>query len=148
MNDHTGPDPAFRPSTDRTPSSPDPYGSDLRPVTPPAFNAHPAPPPYAQVAPPYPPQPFGQPQAFVPAKTPGVAVLLSLLWLGAGHLYAGRTTTGIIFMVVNFFLALVSLIPFAFLLTVPVWFGLFIAAAITSHGAAVAYNERLGIRRV
>ncbi len=42
----------------------------------------------------------------VAAKTPGIAVLLSFLWLGAGHAYAGRTAAGVVFMVTNFFLVL------------------------------------------
>ncbi len=55
-------------------------------------------------------------------KSPGIAVLLTILWMGAGHLYANRIATGIILMVFDAFLALFSLVPFAFLITVPIWF--------------------------
>lgn len=129
----SGPDPAYVPASTQPPVPQGDPAAQLRRFTPPAPNQL--------------PQAF-VPQVVVTAKTPGIAVLLSFLWLGAGHLYAGRTTTGIMFMVANFMLVLVSFIPFAFLVTVPIWIVLFIAAALTAHGAAVAYNQRWGIARL
>src|SRR4051794_28151147 len=44
-------------------------------------------------------------QQNVSAKSPILAVVLSILWLGAGHFYAGRTDAlPIVFAVVNGFL--------------------------------------------
>jgi TM2 domain-containing membrane protein YozV len=95
---------------------------------------------------------YGQPRApgaqgVVAAKTPGIAVLLSFLWLGAGHLYAGRTGAGVTFMVANFFLVLFFLfIPLIGWLIAPViWVALFVVAAVTASGAVKAHNARWGI---
>jgi hypothetical protein len=38
--------------------------------------------------------PTGKPQVYVPAKNPGVAVLMSFFLPGAGSLYAGSTAAG------------------------------------------------------
>ncbi len=101
------------------------------------------------------PGPFGNqygnpgppaPRGVVAAKTPGIAVLLSFLWLGAGHLYAGRTGAGVAFMAINFFLVFFMFIPFIGWLIAPViWVPLFVVAAVTASGAVKAYNARWGI---
>ena len=102
------------------------------------------------------PGPFGNqygnpgppaPRAVVAEKTPGIAVLRSFLWLGAGHLYAGRTGAGVAFMVTNFFLVLFFLlIPLIGWLIAPViWVPLFVVAAVTASGAVRAHNARWGI---
>ncbi len=92
------------------------------------------------------PPPHPQPMVHVVnAKSPGVAVLLSFIWLGAGHLYVGNIGLGIGLMVFDFFLVLVSLIPFAMILTVPVWLLSFIFIAIHVSNAAKAFNARNGI---
>ena len=102
------------------------------------------------------PGPFGNqygnpgplaPRAVVAAKTPGIAVLLSFLWLGAGHLYAGRTGAGVAFMVTNFFLVLFFfLIPLIGWVIAPlIWVPLFVVAAVTASGAVKAHNARWGI---
>ncbi len=87
------------------------------------------------------------PRGVVAAKTPGIAVLLSFLWLGAGHLYAGRTGAGVAFMATNFFLVLFFLfIPLiAWLIAPVVWVPLFVVAAVTASGAVRAHNARWGI---
>ncbi|MBL8928429.1 MAG: hypothetical protein JNM77_19700 [Pseudonocardia sp.] len=81
----------------------------------------------------------------VNAKSPGVAVLLSFIWLGAGHLYVGNIGLGIGLMVFDFFLVLVSLIPLSWILTVPVWLISFVFIAIHVSNAAKAFNARNGI---
>jgi len=81
----------------------------------------------------------------VNAKSPGVAVLLSFIWLGAGHLYVGTIGLGIGLMVFDFLLVLISLIPFSWFLTVPVWLIAFIFVAIHVSNAAKAFNARNGI---
>jgi TM2 domain-containing membrane protein YozV len=81
----------------------------------------------------------------VSAKSPGVAVLLSFIWLGAGHLYVGRIGLGIGIMVFDFFLILLSLIPFSWILTVPVWLIAFVFIAINVSNEAKACNARNGI---
>ena len=81
----------------------------------------------------------------VNAKSPGVAVLLSFIWLGAGHLYVGNIGLGIGLMVFDFFLVMVSLIPFSWILTVPVWMLAFVFIAIHVSNAAKAFNARNGI---
>src|SRR3954451_8775807 len=52
--------------------------------------------------------PYRPPVAMVSAKSPGIAVLLSFLWLGAGHLYANQTTAGVLLIVFDAFLWLIS----------------------------------------
>jgi len=89
---------------------------------------------------------FQAPHGVVAAKTSGIAVLLSFLWLGAGHLYAGRTGAGLAFMVTNFFLVLFFLIPIIGWLIAPmIWVPLFVVAAVTASGAVKAHNARWGI---
>ena len=95
--------------------------------------------PYAAI--PLPVQSYGA----VPGKTPGIAVLLSFLWLGAGHLYCNKTTTGIVLIFCELILLGVSLIPFGLVVTLPIWL---IAAPIVMVLAAQAardFNARNGI---
>src|SRR3954466_13291431 len=56
-----------------------------------------------------------------PAKTPGIAVLLSMLWLGAGHFYANRNVTGVFLALADLLLVMISFTGFGFLLTFPIW---------------------------
>jgi TM2 domain-containing membrane protein YozV len=92
--------------------------------------------------------PTGQPAAVVAVKTPGIAVLLTFLWLGAGHLYAGRTTTGLALLGVNVFLFLLLMVPLIGWVLAPMaWIGLFIFAAISSAGAVKQHNARYGVTR-
>jgi len=97
--------------------------------------------PAAPVAPPYPQAPVH----VVSAKSPGVGVLLSFLWLGAGHLYVGRIGLGIGLMVFDFFLVLLSIIPIIWIITVPVWLIAFVFVALNVANAAKAFNLRNGI---
>jgi len=88
------------------------------------------------------PQP---PVHVVPAKSSGIGVLLSFLWLGAGHLYVGNMGLGIGLIVFDFFLVLLSFIPLVWILTFPIWLIAFIFAAIHVSNAAKAFNRRNGI---
>src|SRR3954447_19590032 len=53
-----------------------------------------------------------------PRKSPKVALVLSFFWLGAGHLYAGRTSAGVALMICIFCLYLIGFAsgPAAFLM--------------------------------
>ena len=90
----------------------------------------------------------GKPVAVVPAKTPAIAVLLSFIWLGAGHLYAGRTTEGLVLLGTNLFLILLLMVPLIGWVLAPLaWSGLFIYAAISSSNAVKWHNARFGMPR-
>lgn len=95
--------------------------------------------PYANPGPP-------APRAVVAAKTPGIAVLLTFLWLGAGHLYAGRTGTGVALLVTNVFLLILLAVPLVGWVLAPVlWVPLFVLAAVSAAGAVRAHNARWGV---
>ncbi|WP_211191005.1 hypothetical protein [Actinomycetospora sp. TBRC 11914] len=88
----------------------------------------PQPMPYGAV--PHQPVPYQPaPYAVRPVKSSGVAVLLTLLWIGAGHLYLDRVGTGLALMgahVVLGFLLFVIFAPLGFL----VWLGAVIGCCI------------------
>lgn len=123
------------------PPPPPPYGN---PPTSGYYGAGPAGPagPY-----PYPgPYPGQVPPGYLPAapKSVGVAVLLSFLWLGAGHLYAGKIATGIVLLVVDLILIMMSFFVITLILTIPAWLILVPIAMITSAGAVKEHNMALG----
>lgn len=65
-------------------------------------------------------------------KDPGIAVLLSFLWTGAGQVYAGDINRGITLIVISFFFLLLSLASGGLLLCflLPYWiWGMFDASA-------------------
>lgn len=121
---------------------------------PPPYGA-PRPGPYGYQAP-YGPGPGGPPQwgqppapqhhhhhHHVAEKSAGVAVLLTFLWLGAGHLYLNRVTPGVLLLVLDFFLVL-------FFLFVPIlgwilgfvgWLVAFCIAAASCSSIAAADND-------
>lgn len=76
-------------------------------------------------------------------KSAGVAVLLSFLWLGAGHLYAGQTAVGVVLLIVDFFLWLISFTVIGLIVTIPIWLILLPIAMITSANAVSSYNTRI-----
>ena len=92
------------------------------------------------------------PTVVVPLKTPGIAVLLSIFWLGAGHLYVGRIMAGAVLAGIN---AVLVLFVSLFLLVFPVvglllwllvalpWVPAVVVSAIDSAAAAKRYNDRL-----
>ncbi len=85
----------------------------------------------------------GHPPRGVTAKSPGVAVLLTFLWLGAGHLYANRTGIGVCLLLFEFFV----LVPLLFVFGVGILLWLVTApiAMITAASAARNFNARNGI---
>ncbi len=111
------------------------------------FHAQPqgAPSPSAQIPYQVPVQQHQQTVQIVAAKSPGVAALLSLLWFGAGHLYAGSTGIGITLIVFDFFLALCMLVPLLWLIIIPLWFVLLPIVMITAASSAKGFNQRNGI---
>jgi TM2 domain-containing membrane protein YozV len=77
-------------------------------------------------------------------KSPLLAIVLSVLWLGAGHFYAGRTDTlPIVFAVLNGFLWLVT--AFCLIGVIP-WIPLVIFAAVDARKAAIEFNHRHGLQ--
>lgn len=90
-------------------------------------------------------RPMGVP--FVPvvasAKTEGVAVMMSLLWFGAGHLYANRMGTGIVLAVLDALLFCIALTGVGLIVAVPVWLVAAPSLAVLSTQAVTTYNNGL-----
>ncbi len=86
-----------------------------------------------------------QPVAMVGAKSTGIAVLLSFLWLGAGHLYANRIVTGMLLLVYDAFLVLLCFTFIGALLAVPLWLLSAPIVMILAASAAKDFNRRNGI---
>jgi TM2 domain-containing membrane protein YozV len=81
----------------------------------------------------------------IPAKSAGIAVLLSFLWLGAGHLYANRTTTGVLLIIYDFFLVLLSVTLIGAVIAVPLWLITAPIVMVLAANAANDFNRRNGI---
>jgi TM2 domain-containing membrane protein YozV len=77
--------------------------------------------------------------ALINRKSGGVAILLSLLFTGAGHWYSGEVGRGFAFLAAAFVAALSLLILIGFLALPAIW----IWAAIDANKAAERYNQRL-----
>ena len=71
----------------------------------------------------------------VGGRSPMTAVLLSVLWPGAGHLYAGRPVTGTAIMLLNA-VVLVCAATVTVLVLVPAWVVLLPTVAVGAHAAA------------
>lgn len=89
----------------------------------------------------------GQPIQIVsiPAKSPGIAVLLSFIWLGAGHLYANKVGTGSLLVIFDFFLLLLALTGVGLLVAVPIWLVAAPCVMLLSAGAVNSFNRRNGL---
>jgi TM2 domain-containing membrane protein YozV len=81
------------------------------------------------------------------AKSPGLAVLFTFLWLGAGHLYVGQVGAGVGFAVVNGILVLLSLSLIGLIVAFPIWLIIAPIAMVLSATAAGSHNRRLGLAR-
>jgi hypothetical protein len=92
---------------------------------------------------PYQPQP--QMITVVSPKSSGIAVLLTFLWLGAGHLYAGRVTTGVVLIVTDLILWALSFTLILAIITIPVFVILLIISAVLAAQAAKDFNYRNGL---
>jgi hypothetical protein len=93
------------------------------------------------------PPPYGYPGGtvrVVAAKSPGIAVVLSI-WLGVGHLYVGANGLGFGLLAYYLFLCLLSFVPILWILTVPVWFVSFVFVAMNASKAAHDFNRRNGV---
>lgn len=83
------------------------------------------------------------PVVAIAPKSAGLAVFLTFLWLGAGHLYVNRITSGIILLVVDLVLWFLMWTLIGALFAFPVWLILFVIAAIRVSGHVTEYNRRL-----
>jgi TM2 domain-containing membrane protein YozV len=83
-------------------------------------------------------------QVSAPPKSVGVAVLLSFLWLGAGHIYAGRMGSGIALAIFDGFLVLLALTGIGLIIAVPVWLIATPVAMALSASAVNQSNRRSG----
>jgi TM2 domain-containing membrane protein YozV len=119
------------------PYQPMPYQPVSHPSGPyPAPGAFPGAAPYAASpypAAPYPAAPY-PPMSYQPAmqrapKSAGIAILLTFLWIGAGHLYLDRVGTGLVLMGAHFFLGVLLFVVFAPLGFV-VWLGAVIGCVV------------------
>ena len=83
--------------------------------------------------------PTSQPQVYMPAKNPGIAVLLSFFLPGGGNLYAGSTAAGVVLLICWF-------VSWLFMLAaMPVFLIVWIVGMATAYGAAVKFNQRNGV---
>ncbi len=100
------------------------------------------PPPWAQAPHPYSPPPT--------PKSSAVAILLSFLWPGAGHLYVGANypggsqDKGIVFTVISGICFFLSLTIFGLVISFPVWLGCAIYTMIDSNKRAQHWNVARG----
>lgn len=79
----------------------------------------------------------------VSEKSAGVAVVLTFLWLGAGHLYLNRTAPGVLLMLLHVFLWLLLVVPFlGWALGFIGWIAAFIAATVSCTSIAAEDNAR------
>lgn len=125
---------------------------DTTPQPPPGpVQPYPQPSPPQQQYQPY-PQPYPpRPVVVVPVKTPGLAVLFSFLWLGAGNCYAGQTALGVCLIVTQVvcapiatFLASVTF-GLSLVVTGPIWLVAFVVSAVTGYNACKEHNRTLGL---
>ncbi len=77
------------------------------------------------------------------ARSAGIAVLLSVVWIGAGHLYAGRTDLAAALLAYHMVLLLVSVTGVGLILTVPMWLVSAPLVAVLAARAVVLDNRRL-----
>lgn len=78
-------------------------------------------------------------------KTPGLAVLLSFLWFGAGHLYANRTATGVVLVIIDCLLLCLAVTGVGLVIALPVWVVMAPIVMALSASAAADYNRRNGL---
>ncbi len=97
---------------------------------------------------PYAPQQFLPQQQIVTMVSPksaGIAVLLTFLFLGAGHLYANRVTTGVILIISEVLLAILSATGIGLIVTIPIYVILLPIAMLLAASAAKNFNYRNGL---
>jgi hypothetical protein len=85
-------------------------------------------------------------------KSSGIAILLSFLWPGAGHLYVGADYPGgsndkaIIFMILSGVCFLLSLTLVGLVISFPLWLGCAIYTMLDANKATQAWNLSRGLR--
>jgi TM2 domain-containing membrane protein YozV len=132
--------------------APPPNPTTTAPVlwSPPVNNQPPPMPPRANQQPYYPPPgypvpyPYPQHHIVVAAKSPGLAVFFSI-WLGAGHLYVGKTGPGVGLLVLHFFLLLMLFTLIGAVIAIPIWCVAFAFTAVSASNEAKGFNHRNGI---
>lgn len=81
-------------------------------------------------------------QAHQPQKSPIIAVLLTVLWLGAGQLYTGRLIVlGVLLMIWDSMLVLLGITGIGLILAIPLWAVTFIPAAVMAGVTANSANR-------
>ncbi len=78
--------------------------------------------------------------AVVSMKSAGIAVLLSFVWPGLGHLYVGKIGAGIALICTELVMILSSFLIITLIVTVPVGVVTLVAAAATAASAAQDYR--------
>lgn len=73
-------------------------------------------------------------------KSAGIAVLLSFVWPGLGHLYVGKIGAGIALICTELVMILSSFLIITLIVTVPVGVVTLVAAAATAASAAQDYR--------
>lgn len=79
----------------------------------------------------------------MPFKSVGLALLLTVAWLGAGHLYADRAMAGVLLLGLNLFLLFLAFTGIGLLISVPVWGMAVIVGMITATNAVHDHNSQL-----
>ena len=78
-------------------------------------------------------------------KSAGIAILLSLLWFGAGHLYANQTGLGIALILYDVFLGILSATIVGLVVSIPLWLISLPIVLFLANNAANDYNRRNGL---
>jgi TM2 domain-containing membrane protein YozV len=76
----------------------------------------------------------------VATKSAGIAVLLSFLWPGLGHLYIGQIGAGVALICAELGMVMFSFLIITLIVTVPVGVALLVVAATTAASAAQNYR--------
>jgi TM2 domain-containing membrane protein YozV len=83
-----------------------------------------------------------QPQQYVAAKNPGIAVLLSILFPGAGNFYAGQTGWGVFYLLAWCVSAVLCFVIIGLVLLPMVYIGAMVHAWLATD----AFNKRNGLQ--
>ena len=78
-------------------------------------------------------------------KDPGLAVLFSFLWAGAGHLYVGDQNVGLPLIICYSLAFLLSFTIILLIITLPAMLGMWIYGMIDAAKKASAYNLEHGL---
>lgn len=79
--------------------------------------------------------------AAAPQKSTGLGIVLSIIWVGLGHLYAGQIGKGIMLMIV--YIVLFALSPFTLFITAFVAFILWLWSIFNVNKLINEYNQHI-----